>query len=185
MAEEQAQQPQQEMPRIIMIFRGLTIGTMKGKNGKMKDGAVQRWFLLEGVKGGTSVTPSWLSQIEDFDKNPHKYRDRSVLYSPKNMPNPQPGAIYTFEQPEPQHIRPGTARFVELIRDDNDVISRWHVELMAFKAEENAKRQEKSELLTDLPWEALAPFREAYQRATSFQQSAILLKAIDYIRRFK
>jgi hypothetical protein len=164
-----------------MVLRGLCEGTVAGKNGKRKKSVLQTWYVLEGDRNGE---PSWEEQAQNIDKRLSDNNDRMGHWGSKNMPSARPGAVYTFECPKPGTIRPGTARFVALL-DDNDFVNRWQAEYEGFKAAANAKKMEQSETLRDLNWEALKPFREAYHSATSFQQAAILVKVMDYVRRYR
>jgi len=158
------QQPKVELPRIVMICRGLTYAAPKeGKKKSKSKPTIQWWIELTGDR------ETWNEQCK-------RITTADAFYDPKNMPFCRPGAIYSFETPKPGTIRPHTAKFVEFL--DEDFVERWQIDYDSFKAEVNLKKQEASESGRDLPWERLEPFRAAFIRANSFQRSAILLQVL-------
>jgi hypothetical protein len=165
---------QLESKTVTLLFTGLH-KSLSGKPGSKKSKAtiLQKWYRVEG-------TPSdWVAQVKSDNEG------RVHLYSPKNMPTCRPGSVFTFECADnPGSIYPSRHKYVGRLPDD-PTVTRWQVQYDAFNSALAAKRQEKSETLENLPWEILAPFREAYHGMNSFQQSAMLIKLIDSVRRMR
>lgn len=150
----------------------LYIGVREGKDVP----TVHLWHDLTGIANDGSPL-----------KEDHK---RHQLYGGKkkrgsnNIAFASPGQIFSFEKSE-NGVFANTSRYVGRWENQDDVV-RWQAESAAIERTIELTTRAKKESKERLDWQALEPFRRAYNGRQNYRQQQMLLaQIIHYVTRHK
>ncbi len=120
------------------------------------------------------------SPLKDDPQKHHCYARKRG----SNIAFASPGQIYSFEKSE-NGVYSSTARYVGRWECQDDMV-KWQAESQAIERSIELAHRAKKEAKERLDWEALEPFRKAYQGRLNYKQQQMLLAQIlQYVTRYK
>jgi hypothetical protein len=119
------------------------------------------------------------------DRKRHQfYGSKKRGHSTKNLTVASPGAIYSFEK-SPDGVYGSTAHYVGRWANGDDIV-RWTAESNAIDRAAELAERGKKDAKDRLDWDALGPFRLAYNGSLNYRQQQMLLAQImQYVTRHK
>ena len=150
----------------------LYIGVREGKDAP----TVHLWYDLTGVTNDGSPL-----------KEDH---ERHQLYGGKKRGNnniafASPGQVYSFEKSENGVYANTSRQYIGRWQNDEDVV-KWQAESNAIERTIELAARAKKESKEHLDWQALEPFRKAYNGRLNYRQQQMLLAQIlHYVTRYK
>ena len=141
----------------------LYVGVREGKDAP----TVHLWYDLTGIANDGSTL-----------KEDH---ERHQLYGGKkrgsnNIALASPGQIYSFEKSE-NGVYSNTRHYVGRWQNEDDVV-KWLAESTAIERTIELATRAKKESKERLDWQALEPFRKAYNGRLNYRQQQMLLAQI-------
>jgi hypothetical protein len=131
------------------------------------------WYDLTGTDNDGSPLK------EDHERYQF-YGSKKKGHSTKNIAFASPGQIFTFEKSE-NGVYGNTAHYVGRWACQDDVV-KWQAESSAVDRAAELQERAKKESKDRLDWEALGPFRQAYNGRLNYRQQQMLLaQVIQYI----
>ena len=135
------------------------------------------WHDLAGISNdGTPLSD---------DHNRHQvYGKKKKGHSTQNIAFASPGAIYSFERSE-GGVYPTTGQYLGRWACQEDVV-KWTAESNAIDRAAELAERAKKENKERLDWDALEPFRKAYNGRLNYRQQQMLLaQVLQFITRHK
>ena len=148
--------------RITLLY----VGCREGERGKPLQ---HLWYDLTGIDNDGSA-------LKDEPARHQSYGSKKKGHTTKNLTFASPGAVYSFERAE-NGVYAVTGQYLGRWKCDEDVV-KWTAEHNAIdRAAELAERAKKDNQ-EQLDWDALEPFREAYQGRLNYRQQQMLLAQV-------
>jgi hypothetical protein len=154
--------PDEPKPRITLLY----IGCREAGTGKPLQ---HLWYDLTGIDNDGKP-------IKDESTRHQFYGSKKKAHSTKNIAFAQPGAIYSFDKSE-GGVYGGTANYEGRWACQEDVL-KWTVEHNAIDRTAELSGQARKENKDHLDWQALEPFRQAYNGRLNYKQQQMLLAQI-------
>lgn len=157
-------------PRIELLY----IGCREGESGKPLH---HLWYDLTGISNdGTPFK-------DDLERH-QLYGSKKKGHTTKNIACASPGAIYSFERSE-AGVYGSSGRFLGRWSCEEDVV-KWTAEHNAIDRAAELTGRARKENKKHLDWEALEPFRKAYNGRLNYKQQQMLIaQVIQYITKYK
>jgi hypothetical protein len=156
--------------RITLLY----IGCRENERGKPLQ---HLWFDLTGVENGGAP-------FSDDPARHQVYGSKKKGHSTQNITFASPGAIYSFEKSE-NGVFGTTGHYLGRWKNEEDVL-KWTAEHNAIDRMAELAERAKKENKEHLDWEALEPFRKAYNGRLNYRQQQMLLcQIMQYVTRHK
>ena len=157
-------------PRIDLLY----LGCRESEQGKP---LCHLWHDLTGISNDGSP-------LKD-DRAKHQiYGSKKKGHSTKNIAFVSPGAIFSFERSE-NGVYGNTGRYLGRWACEEDVVT-WTAEHNAIDRAAELAERAKKENKEHLDWDALEPFRMAYNGRLNYRQQQMLLaQVMQFITRYK
>ncbi len=124
------------------------------------------------------------SSLKDDHERHGFYGSKKKGHSTKNIAFASPGQIFTFDKSE-NGVYGNTAHYVGRWACQDDVV-KWQAESNAVNRAAEMQERAKKESKDRLDWEALEPFRQAYNGRLNYRQQQMLLaQVLQYITTHK
>lgn len=157
-------------PRITLLY----IGCRENERGKPLQ---HLWFDLTDINNDGSP-------LKDDPTRHQLYGAKKKGHSTRNIAFASPGAIYSFERSD-NGVYGSTGRYLGRWACEEDVL-KWTVEHNAIDRAAELAERAKKENRERLDWEALEPFRKAYNGRLNYKQQQMLLaQVMQFITRHK
>ena len=161
---------EEEKPRITLLY----LGCRENERGKPLS---HLWFDLTNIDNDGSP-------LVDQQARHQVYGSKKKGHSTKNIAFAQPGAVFSFEKTE-NGVFGSTGRYLGRWKNEEDVL-KWTAEHNAIDRAAELAERAKKENQERLDWEALEPFRKAYNGRLNYKQQQMLLaQVIQYVTRHK
>jgi len=135
------------------------------------------WYDLTGIDNNGEP-------LKEESARHQIYGKKKKGHSTKNIAFAQPGAIYSFEKSE-GGVYSGTADYQGRWACEEDVV-KWNAEHNAIDRAGELAERAKKENKEPLDWDALEPFRKAYDGRLNYRQQQMLIaQVLQYITRHK
>lgn len=162
--------PDEPKPRITLLY----IGCREAGTGKPLQ---HLWYDLTGIDNDGKP-------FKDESPRHQFYGSKKQGHNTKNIAFAQPGAIYSFEKSE-GGVYGSTAHYQGRWACEEDVL-KWTAEHNAIDRTAELAAQAQKENKDHLDWEALEPFRQAYNGRLNYKQQQVLLaQIIHHVTRFR
>jgi hypothetical protein len=160
-------------PRITLVY----IGCRENERGKPLQ---HLWFDLTGPPAIDNDG----APFKDDQARHQVYGSKKKGHSTTNIAFAQPGAVYSFEKSE-NGVFGTTGHYLGRWKCEEDVL-KWTAEHNAIDRVAELAERAKKENREHLDWEALEPFRKAYNGRLNYKQQQMLLAQImQYITKHK
>jgi len=157
-------------PRITLLY----IGCRDAGAGKLLH---HLWYDLTGIDNNGEP-------LKDESARYQFYGSKKQGHKTKNIAFAVPGAIYSFEKSE-GGVYGGTAHYQGRWACEEDVL-KWTSEHNATDRSAELAAQAKRANKEHLDWQALEPFRQAYNGRLNYRQREMLLaQVIHYVTKYR
>jgi hypothetical protein len=145
--------------RIELLYLGVREGSDKP--------ILHLWYDLAGIANDGSPLKDAHERHQLYGGK--KRRDSNIAFA-------SPGQIFSFEKSE-NGVFGATSRYVGRWQNEDDVV-RWQAESNAIERTIELAVRAKKESKERLDWQALEPFRQAYNGRLNYRQQQMLLAQI-------
>ena len=135
------------------------------------------WYDLTGIDNDGSPLKEEPARHQIYGKKKKGHTTKNIAFA-------QPGAIYSFEKSE-GGVYGNTGQYQGRWKNEEDVL-KWTAESHAIDRAGELAERAKKENQERLDWQALEPFRKAYNGRLNYKQQQMLLcQILQYVTKHK
>lgn len=162
--------PDEPKPRITLLY----LRCCENERGKPLQ---HLWFDLTGIDNDGEPLREEPARHQIYGKKKKGHTTQNIAFA-------QPGAIYSFEKSE-NGVFLNTGQYQGRWACEEDVV-KWSGESNAIERVAELAERAKKENKEHLDWDALEPFRKAYNGRLNYRQQQMLLcQIMQYVTRHK